>query len=178
MEAQIELNQNQSNSQILKIQKQMDSLKKSISDNEPLIFSAHGKTNKSNEEIKKGQIITYTDFLANVGWGSRNCFNLTTGEFDVPKSAVYEFTFYGFAIDCSQIEVYKNDENEAKLIFRNNSRRTSHSSFGQTWHMELNHGDKIHLKIDVQKTTNYNCEGKAVHLDKDKDYIFSVKLVH
>ena len=122
MEAQIELNQNQSNAQILKIQKQMDSLKKSISDNEPLIFSAHGKTNKSNEEIKKGQIITYTAFLANVGWGSRNCFNLTTGEFDVPKSAVYEFTFYGFAIDCSQIEVYKNDENEAKLIFKNNNR--------------------------------------------------------
>ena len=84
-------------------------------------------------------------------------------------------------IDCSQIEVYKNDENEAKLIFRNNNKRKGHSSFGQTWHMELNHGDKIHLKIDVQKqkTSNYNyCKDKEVHLDKDKDYIFSAKFIH
>ena len=45
-----------------------------------------------------------------------------------------------------------------------------------TWHMELDHGDKIHLKIGVQK--DRKCAGKAVHLDKDKDYIFSVKLIH
>ena len=97
MTSRMESHQRKSNSQILKLQKQLDSLQKSISDNEPLIFSAHGKTNKTLE-IKTGETITYTDFLANVGWGSRNCFNLSTGEFNVPKNAVYEFTFYGFAI--------------------------------------------------------------------------------
>ena len=51
MKTQMELHQNQSNSQILKLQKQLDSLQKSISDVEPLIFSAHGKTNKSNAEV-------------------------------------------------------------------------------------------------------------------------------
>ena len=64
-------------------------------------------------------------------------------------------------------------QNKARPI--PNNRRAGHSMLSVTWHMELNHGDKMHLKIGVQ---NNSCSGKSVHLDKDKDYIFSVKLIH
>lgn len=136
-----------------------------------LFFSAHGKVDERNDDktrFDQGENITYTNFLALVG-RSNETFNLTTGVFKATSSGIYEFTFYGFCDGSTEIEVYKNTI--LKLIFKNNNqkinsaKRRDDSSLGQMWHMKLEQGDMIHLKVGQGYVAKYH------------DYTFSANLI-
>ena len=127
-----------------------------------LFFSAHGKVDERNDDktrFDQGENITYTNFLAFVG-RSNETFNLTTGVFKATSSGIYEFTFYGFCDGSTEIEVYKNTI--LKLIFKNNNqkinsaKRRDDSSLGQMWHMKLEQGDMIHLKVGQGYVAKYH----------------------
>ena len=136
-----------------------------------LFFSAHGKVDERNDDktrFDQGENITYTNFLAFVGRYNET-FNLTTGVFKATSSGIYEFTFYGFCDGSTEIEVYKNTI--LKLIFKNNNqkinsaKRRDDSSLGQMWHMKLEQGDMIHLKVGQGYVAKYH------------DYTFSANLI-
>ena len=136
-----------------------------------LFFSAHGKVDERNDDktrFDQGENITYTNFLAFVG-RSNETFNLTTGVFKATSSGIYEFTFDGFCDGSTEIEVYKNTI--LKLIFKNNNqkinsaKRRDDSSLGQMWHMKLEQGDMIHLKVGQGYVAKYH------------DYTFSANLL-
>ena len=136
-----------------------------------LFFSAHGKVDERNDDktrFDQGENITYTNYLALVG-RSNETFNLTTGVFKATSSGIYEFTFYGFCDGSTEIEVYKNTI--LKLIFKNNNqkinsaKRRDDSSLGQMWHMKLEQGDMIHLKVGQGYVAKYH------------DYTFSANLI-
>ena len=136
-----------------------------------LFFSAHGKVDERNDDktrFDQGENITYTNFLAFFG-RSNETFNLTTGVFKATSSGIYEFTFYGFCDGSTEIEVYKNTI--LKLIFKNNNqkinsaKRRDDSSLGQMWHMKLEQGDMIHLKVGQGYVAKYH------------DYTFSANLI-
>ena len=147
---------------------QVEKLTKAIED--ALFFSAHGKVDEKNDKTRfdQGENITYTNFLAFVG-RSNETFNLTTGVFKATSSGIYEFTFYGFCDGSTEIEVYKNTI--LKLIFKNNNqkinsaKRRDDSSLGQMWHMKLEQGDMIHLKVGQGYVAKYH------------DYTFSANLI-
>ena len=151
---------------------QVEKLTKAIEN--ALFFSAHGKVDERNDKTRfdQGENITYTKFLTFVG-RSNKTFNLTTGVFKTASSGIYEFTFYGYCDGSTQIEVYKNTV--LKLIFKNNNqiskgntnfaKRRDDSSLGQMWHMKLEQGVMIYLKVGQGYVAKYH------------DYTFSVNLI-
>ena len=103
-----------------------------------------------------GQIITYTDVIANVGQGM----DPNTGIFEAPVSGIYSFSFSALSDStealngyATRIKVIKNllgDYIESKFdIFQSGTRDGFRENLSFSWMMSLYKGDKIHLAMNT-----------------------------
>jgi len=102
-----------------------------------------------------GEIITYTDVIANVGQGM----DPNTGVFEAPVSGIYSFSFSALSDTekstlhrfSTSIEVIKNlrgDYLDSRFyIYQDNGTQEFFENLSFSWMMSLAKGDRIHLKM-------------------------------
>jgi len=114
-----------------------------------------GRYGQYEHYTELGQIITYTDVIANVGQGM----DPNSGIFEAPVSGIYSFSFSALSDStealngyATRIKVIKNllgDYIESKFdIFQSGTRDGFRENLSFSWMMSLYKGDKIHLAMN------------------------------
>ena len=124
------------------VEKKLDSISQDVK-NPAIVFSA-----LSNTPIKKlsNEPIRYEKFLV-----TSNSFDLNSGIFETPFHGIYKFEFHGHGnglgnLGGPKVEVEKNGNKEFSF-FSDATAADHHETFRDTWHMELDQGDKIRLNL-------------------------------
>lgn len=102
-----------------------------------------------------GEIITYTDVIANVGQGM----DPNTGVFEAPVSGIYSFSFSalsdtekstlsGFKTSIEVIKNLQGDYLDSRFyIYQDNGTQEFFENLSFSWMMSLTKGDRIHLAM-------------------------------
>ena len=119
-----------------------------------------GRYGQYEHYTELGQIITYTDVIANVGQGM----DPNTGIFEAPVSGIYSFSFSALSDSrealngyATRIKVIKNlygapgsNYFESKFdIFQDAGTKAFMENLSFSWMMSLYKGDKIHLAMNT-----------------------------
>ena len=108
-----------------------------------VIFS--GVRNDDNN-VNPGEDITYTDTVINL----KNGLKPETGEFVVPISGIYSFSFAArgnYNNPYTAIEVYKNGDIEFIISDGNGNQDGIYANISYNWMMSLQIGDTIKLEM-------------------------------
>ena len=107
-----------------------------------IMFSVY-RDQPSNSYIPAGDI-TYSNMVQNVG----TCVDLDTGIFVTPLSGIYQFTFSAES-HGSRTYVYAYVNGQGTVLILNDQSTSGQANFSYTWHLQLNAGDTVQLKIIV-----------------------------
>ena len=113
-----------------------------------------GRYGQYEHYTELGQIITYTDVIANVGQGM----DPNTGIFEAPVSGIYSFSFSALSDStealngyATRIKVIKNLLGHWSEfdIFQDAGTKAFMENLSFSWMMSLYKGDKIHLAMNT-----------------------------
>ena len=126
-----------------------------------VVFSAVRKSYSGFNHVKPGQVIRFTEMVANVGRGM----NARTGTFTVPVSGLYSFSISALSAlyhKDTYIGLYKNGQYQFQMGDQNMNYQRNFDNISYNWMMFLVKNDQIYLKM-------YRTSG--LYVDSD-DYVW------